>query len=264
VKHQDIYKVIIIDDCSTDGKVSEALRQLKEMASPVLRVVKNDENIGYLKTVNNGMRMSRNDIILLNSDTIVTDSWAAKMRAGAYSRDNIATVTPFTNNGGACSIPDFYVANPLPDGVTVDDLARCVERCSFRRYPEIVTAVGFCMYVRRNVIDDLGVFDESISKLGYGEEDEFSIRAKRKGYVNVLCDDTFVFHKGNASFGTARDELMEINHKALSMYYPELWPAIAHFKSSNPLKELQENVRRQLAQLNSRGKQGSASEPRAS
>ncbi len=64
--------------------------------------------------------MTEKDIILLNSDTIVTPGWARKIRACAYSRHYIATVTPFTNNGTECSIPEFGQNNEVPTGFTID------------------------------------------------------------------------------------------------------------------------------------------------
>ncbi|EQD51719.1 family 2 glycosyl transferase, partial [mine drainage metagenome] len=167
--------------------------------------------------------MTKKDVILLNTDTVVTPGWARKMRACAYSDDRIATVTPFTNNGRMCSVPEFLGNNEIPEGFTVETFAECVENASSNCYPELVTAVGFCMYIRRSVIDEIGYFDDINFEMGYGEEVDFSFRATCKGYKNVLCDNTFVFHKGRASFLDTQDALMEKNHKVLAGKYPELW-----------------------------------------
>jgi GT2 family glycosyltransferase len=246
LKHQDVYRVILLDDCSPDVKMRELLVLLKNHEQDKLKVELNSQNLGYLNTVNKGMRMTGNDVILLNTDTIVTSGWARKMRACAYSYNRIATVTPFTNNGRMCSVPNFLQDNDIPDGFTVDSFAGCVEKASTNSYPELVTAVGFCMYIRRSIIDEIGYFDEVNFGKGYGEEVDFSFRATNKGYKNVLCDNTFVFHKGRASFLDTQSDMMEKNHIFLSKKYPKFWADIALFERSNPLKGLHHRLKREM------------------
>lgn len=247
---QDVYGIILLDDCSTDTKVKDLLGTLKLHEREAFRIESNPKNLGYVKTANEGMRMAKNDVILLNTDTVVTVGWARKMRACAYSNDRIATVTPFTNNGGMCSVPEFLENNKIPEGFTVGSFAECVENASSNRYPELVTAVGFCMYIRRNVIDEIGYFDEVNFETGYGEEVDFSFRASRRGYKNVLCDNTFVFHRGRASFLDTQDTVMERHHRVLRKKYPELWGALRLFERSNPLKS---NHDRLISEMKARG-----------
>lgn len=249
-KYQDIYNIVLIDDCSTDKRVKELLRTLKEHECERFRIIENEENVGYVKTVNKGMKMSKSDILLLNTDTIVTKGFARKMRACAYSHNSIATVTPFTNNGMMVSIPEFLKNNDIPEGFTIESFAECVEISSFSQYPELVTAVGFCMYIKRDVIDEIGYFDEVNFEKGYGEEGDFSARAIGKGYKNVLCDNTFIFHKGRASFLDRQDALLQRNHKVLGRMHPGFWPAIARFEKLKPLKELHNNLKLQMARWN--------------
>ena len=245
-KYQDIYRIILLDDCSTDTRVKELLQSLKEHEQERFRIEANPQNLGYLKTVNNGMKMAKNDVILLNTDTVVTSGWARKMRTCAYSNDKIATVTPFTNNGRSCSVPEFLENNEIPEGFTVDSFAECVEKASSNCYPELVTAVGFCMYIRRSVIDEIGYFDDVNFELGYGEEVDFSFRAACRGYKNVLCDNTFVFHKGAASFLDTQSALLEKNNKLVAEKYPEFWAALMLFEQSNPLKGLHDKLKREM------------------
>jgi O-antigen biosynthesis protein len=252
--YQDIYRIILLDDSSTDTRVKDLLRILKEHEQERFRIEENPQNLGYLKTVNKGMRMTKNDVILLNTDTVVTRGWARKMRACAYSDDRIATVTPFTNNGRMCSVPEFLENNAIPKGFTVDSFAECVENASSNRYPELVTAVGFCMYIRRSVLDEVGYFDDVNFEMGYGEEVDFSFRATCRGYKNVLCDNTFVFHRGRASFLDMQDAVMEKNHKVLAEKYPDLWAAIALFERSNPLKGLHNRLKKEMKAWNFQGR----------
>lgn len=245
--HQDIYRVTLIDDCSTDSRVRLLVEALERQQCPGFALLRNERNLGYLRTANRALAMTKGDVLLLNSDTIVTSGWARKMRDCAYSRDRVATVTPFTNSGNEVSIPMAGRNNEIPRGFTVDSFADLVERSSSRRYPELITAVGFCMYVRRAVIDEIGYFDPVNYGTGYGEENDFSIRATHKGYVNLLCDDTFVYHKVGASFKRRRNLLIERGRVALARMYPDFWPAVNAFRQSDPLRDLRDNIRRAIA-----------------
>lgn len=245
-KHWDNFRVILINDCSTDARISDLFSKLQAFKSDKLVLLENEENLGFVKTVNRGMKYSKNDVILLNSDTIVTSGWAKKLHRCAYSNKDIATVTPFTNNGTICSVPSFCEENDIPAGFTIDSFAEFIEKISFGKYPEIPTAVGFCMYIKREALERIGYFDgESFGK-GYGEENDFCMRAKDYGYKHVLCDDTFVFHKGEGSFSARKAELCRKNLEVLSQKHPEYLPIVHEYIQSNPLVELHENIRQRM------------------
>jgi GT2 family glycosyltransferase/glycosyltransferase involved in cell wall biosynthesis/SAM-dependent methyltransferase len=246
LKHRDIYRIVLVNDCSTDERIPALLETIRLLDSPAVRVITNPENRGFVRSVNAGMRFSNNDVILLNSDTIVTEGWADKIRTCAYSAPDIATVTPFTNNGTICSIPEFCRENRVPQGFTIDGFGRFVEELSFRHYPSIPTAVGFCMFIRRNVLVSLGFFDEDAFDWGYCEENDFCMRAKRAGYTNRLCDDTFVYHKGESSFCGTRSQRLEKNQEILSGRYPEYLPLVRQFCARDPLLHQREYFRVKL------------------
>ena len=143
-----------------------------------------------------GMADSTRDVVLLNSDTEVTAGWLGKLQAAAYSSPAVATVTPFSNNATLVSLPRSFEVNAIPTGHDVDSFAALVERASRREYPRIPTGVGLCLYIKRKALDALGLFDEGRFGLGYGEENDFCLRALAAGYVHVLDDATFIFHAG--------------------------------------------------------------------
>jgi len=243
LKHQDVYRIILINDCSADKRIKELFNTLRKYRCKKLEIVENKENLGYLKTANIGMKMSKKDVILLNSDTIVTTGWAKKLNQCAYSRHCIGIVTPFSNNGVECSIPEPSQDNEIPEGFSIESFAELVEKCSLNRYPELVTSVGFCMYIRRSVIDEIGYLDEKNFGLGFGEENDFSMRASRIGYKSVLCDNTFIFHKGAASFSTRRNALIQKSAKVLDQMYPDFWPAMHLFWQTKPLQVFRDNIK---------------------
>lgn len=193
--HQQV-GVIVIDDASTDPAIAE----LMEVLPPEWVRVRNDANLGFVATTNLGLALAtRADVILLNSDTVVTRGWLEAMLACAASDDRIASVTPLTNHGEIASIPEFCRPNPWPD--QPERWARACRESGSPEYPQVPTAVGFCMYLRRACIDAIGGFDEPAFGRGYGEENDWCCRASAAGWRHVLCDDAFVAHQGGASFG---------------------------------------------------------------
>ncbi|MGG4126632.1 glycosyltransferase [Paenibacillus illinoisensis] len=242
LKYTDLERnrIIIINDCSPDSGVNEFLDKISDERTLVLQ---NDVNLGFVGTVNRGMALSDSDVVLLNSDTIVTEKWLNKLVEVAYTEEDIATVTPLTNNGTICSVPNFLEDNNLPEGYTIDSFARLIERISYRDFPVIPTAVGFCMYIKRSVLNEVGLFDEENFGKGYGEENDFCCRVIEHGYKNVLDDHTFIYHKGSMSFQGEKLELSKRNLKVLNSLYPYYDKLIQDFIIKNPLKFIHENIK---------------------
>lgn len=193
--HQQV-GVIVIDDASTDPAIAE----LMEVLPPDWVRVRNEANLGFVATANLGLALAtRADVILLNSDTVVTRGWLEALLACAASDERIASVTPLTNHGEIASIPEFCRPNSWPD--QPERWARACRESGSPEYPEVPTAVGFCMYLRRACIDAIGGFDERAFGRGYGEENDWCCRASAAGWRHVLCDHAFVAHRGGASFG---------------------------------------------------------------
>jgi len=271
------WRLIIVDDASTDAALVEHLRQCAA-DQPRIELLRNERNLGFVATANRGMRaavepnaqgkpsdasdaraVSRSsvepddadrgeptwhDVILLNSDTIVPENFIEKLMACAYAKGRPpAVVSPFTNNGTICSIPEFCQDNVLPGDMAFDEYAEFVAAISLRRRPELVTAVGFCMYIPQAVVRRIGYFDEASFGRGFGEENDFCERAKAAGFEIRLCDDLFVAHLGSASFGKEASELQRINSRTLDRLHPRYFADVAAFCQSNPLRELQANVR---------------------
>ncbi|MFK4472286.1 GT2 family glycosyltransferase [Paenibacillus sp. RC73] len=233
-------RVVIINDCSPDPKVNEYLDTLDKQEG--LIILQNEENLGFVGTVNRGMSFSQEDVVLLNSDTVVTAGWLEKIKEVAYSDKSIATVTPLTNNGSICSVPKFLEDNSIPEGYTVESFAHFIENISLKEYPEIPTAVGFCMYIKRVIIDEVGLFDQETFGKGYAEENDFCCRVIEHGYKNVLDDHTFIYHKGSMSFKGDKLALLNKNLKTLNARYPYYDKNVHDFIVENPLKRIHENI----------------------
>ena len=201
--------LILIDDKSTDKRVKKYIKEfVKKNSDKNIDFLCNEENLGFVKTVNKGMKHSKNDVLLLNSDTVVSPNWLEKIKKCAYSADDVATVTPLSNNATLVSVPICLQRNEI-DGIDIKEYNDILEKLSTHNYQELPTAHGFCMFIKRSVLDNIGYFDDETYGRGYGEETDFSYRCLDYGYRHLLCDDTIVYHKESQSFNSERDKVIE-------------------------------------------------------
>lgn len=235
-------RLILINDKSSDERISKLLKRYKKEHNDFI-VIENEVNKGFVGTVNVGMKLSKaNDVLLLNSDTIVTPHWLDNIKNCAYSGEDIATVTPLSNNATMASVPIPFVKNELVEGYSVDDMARIVEECSYRDYPDLPTGHGFCLYIKREVLNKIGFFDEETFGKGYGEENDFCFRCLDIGYRNVLCDDVYIYHKESQSFSDTKIELMKNGGEKLQSRYPEYKKRLDEWCRSFPIRYIGQNV----------------------
>lgn len=242
-KNTDLKKnrLILINDKSSDERMRPYLDSQKKEN---VIVIHNEENQGFSGNINIGMAQSEeNDVILLNSDTILTKGWVEKMVECAYANPSTGTVTPLSNNATLCSVPEFCEENRLPEGMTVEEAGELIERISFKRYPVITVAHGFCMLIKREVIKKIGNFDAATFEKGYGEENDFCNRAMQLGYQNVMCDNTYIYHSGTKSFlSKEKEERILAHDKILRERYPDLMQRNAEYCAYNPNKDICDNV----------------------
>ena len=201
------YRLILVDD----GSLPETRDYLVEFASQhECTLLRNETARGYTCAANQGMQTAQGDFaVLLNSDTIVTSGWLDKLTACALSDDKIGIVGPLSNTASWQSIPLItengdWAMNPLPANLTVDEMGILVEAGSARLYPEMKLLNGFCLFIRRAVREQIGLFDEEHFGAGYGEEDDYCLRARAAGWKLALADDTYIYHAQSKSYSTER------------------------------------------------------------
>ena len=237
------YRLVLIDDASTDPAIGRYFAELEERKLPHVLLLRNDANRGFTGTANRGMRageQERRDVVLLNSDTVVTRGWLAALLRCAHSSPHIGTVTPFSNNAEIASLPRFCEDNRWPEGQDPEPLRAALARAAVPTWPELPTGVGFCMLIRRGLIDGIGYFDEAAFGRGYGEENDFCVRGFRAGYRNVLCDDAFVLHLGARSFESAKAELARTNLAVLQQRHPHYDAMVRDFIARDPLRPIRD------------------------
>jgi GT2 family glycosyltransferase len=225
--------ILLIDDASTDERIRPLLKSWSDEAKPFRQLVLQPENRGFVATANHGMRLAGKDLVLLNSDTEVTPGWLQSLADCLRSDPSIATATPWSNNGEIVSIPEFCVSNRVPENPGA--VAARIKSCGQPVYPDMPTAVGFCMAISQRVIERIGLFDEVTFGRGYGEENDFCQRAEQAGFRNVLCDDAYVVHHGGASFGPLGLKPDESSMQRLLAKHPEYLRKVMAFIKADPL-----------------------------
>jgi hypothetical protein len=157
--------IILVDDGS-DLETAEFLRDFVRREGA--RLIRNDVARGYTFAANQGLRCSTAElVVLLNSDTIVTPGWLDRLVACAQSDSRIGLVGPLSNAASWQSIPDLtdpdgdWAENTLPPGLPPHEMGRLVGLFSGRIYPRLPFLNGFCLMVRRQVLDQVGLFDEA-------------------------------------------------------------------------------------------------------
>ena len=237
------YRLVLIDDASTDPAIGRYFAELEERGLPHVVLLRNETNRGFTGTANRGMRLGeedRHDVVLLNSDTVVTTGWLAALLRCAHSSPHIGTVTPFSNNAEIASLPRFCEDNRWPDGQDPEPLRAALARAAVPTWPELPTGVGFCMLISRALIEGIGYFDEAAFGRGYGEENDFCVRGFRAGYRNVLCDDALVLHVGARSFESGKEELARRNLAVLQQRHPHYDAMVRDFIARDPLRPIRD------------------------
>lgn len=243
--------VIVIDDASPEPEITGYLRSLRERDERVL-LIENSGNAGFVECANRGMRLNPDhDVILLNSDTEVAGDWIDRLRRAAYREPRIGTVTPFSNSATICSYPRFCVDNPLPADISTAALDRYFATENRDCHQDIPTAIGFCMFMRRDCIEEIGLFDVEQFGRGYGEENDFSMRARAAGWRNVVALDTFVRHDGGVSFGEEKAARVQAAQETLARLHPYYAPLVMSHIEADPA--LPARLRVDLARIRSSG-----------
>jgi O-antigen biosynthesis protein len=246
------HRVLIVNDASTNSKVASMLDQFSrdyaKHGATNVQVRHNAANRGFTWNVNQAIvsLLANEHLLLLNSDTIVTDGWLDEMIATAESDPKIGTVTPFSNNATICSLPDFSREWPVP---SADERRRIAQTLIANRVDaiDLPTAIGFCMLMTRACLEAVGKFDVWNFPRGYGEENDFCMRAAAKGFRNVLCPNAFVAHEGSQSFSDEKHALMREGGERLLSLYPEYNRIVAEWISRDPVKARRDEINAKLS-----------------
>ena len=222
------HSILLMDDASTEEGFAEKIRSILDYM-PNARYVRHSTNIGFVGTCNRAVLeidTTKNDILFLNADAELTEGAIDEMIDCLHLHERIGICCPRSNNATILSFPQerrgrdphqcFMQWNALHDRLP--------------RSTTIPTGVGFCMMVRRDIIERFGLFDPAYGR-GYNEENDFCMRIGRYGYSVVMANHAFVFHYDIPSFApTEKIRLEELHSAVLNERFPEYRRRVGEYK----------------------------------
>ncbi len=225
----------VIEDASPEPELVAALIDLAE--SGQIQLTRQAHNRGFPATANAGIAAAPDaDIVLLNSDTLVPPGWLERLRRAAYAAADTGTATPLSNDASVVSYPAVEGGNSVPNLADTIRLDAVAQRASAGLTADLPVGVGFCLYLRRDCLDQVGPLREDLFAQGYGEENDFCLRARHHGWRHAAALDVFVAHHGGRSFGSARTHLMRRNTAILNRLHPGYDACIAAHLKNDPLR----------------------------
>lgn len=230
IENSDVeYNLIVINDASTDPAISDYLTQLeKEIQGKGLRqvvIIENSKNSGFAASVNAALMVSQNNVVLLNSDTLVPEQWLSRLFYPMTTDRSIASITPLSNAAEICTLSLDLTESQWKRKDIYKRIDQVLSQIAPSKTIAIPTAVGFCMAMSRSAIEDVGFFDDRIFSTMYGEENDWSMRAGAAGYKNVLLPYLYVYHEDGVSVsaraGEARKDQLRLSNEKIELLYPE-------------------------------------------
>jgi len=217
----DRFRLILVDDGSGE-ECRDYLAAFAKAHTNCL-IVRNEQPTGYTRAANRGLSHSTAPwVVLLNSDTVVTPLWLERLLECAGTDPRIGIVGPLSNAASWQSVPvrfdgrGDWALNPLPAGWGPDQMAEVIAEVSQRQFPKVPLINGFCFAIKRSVIEAIGSFDEQAFPQGYGEENDYCLRAMAAGFLPAVADHAYVYHAKSRSYThDRRQALAEIGQAAL-------------------------------------------------
>jgi glycosyltransferase involved in cell wall biosynthesis len=186
-KTQTAYRLILIDN----GSAGEAQRYLENLAkdtSGEVILIRNQENIGYVRAINQGLSRSEAPYVcLMNNDIEVTERWLERMIGFAAAHPEAGLINCQQNHDPSRAYPqdlEAFARTQVLDTGSWMELDHCT---------------GGCLLIKREVLDKIGNLDEAFGR-GHWEDNDFARRAQEAGYRSIRLMDTYVWHDVSSSF----------------------------------------------------------------
>lgn len=239
IRHSDLpYRLVIIEDKSTDERVRPWLRQWVKEQSLAITLIENDLNCGFIDSVNKGFSETEDEtVILLNTDALAPVNWLSRIIRPLVVDTDVASITPMSNDAQILSVPVMGRKNYLEE-----KQAEAIDRMAAKLNPEVVTVdlptgVGYCMAMNAKYLKLVGSFDP-VFKPGYGEEVDWCQKAAALGGRNVGIGNLFVEHRGGESFGSDfKEQQIKSNSEIIDARYNRYHGQVAEFISFDPMSE---------------------------
>ena len=209
--------ILLINDCGPEADDLERRIMHLTEGDPRFRYERNATNLGFVGTCNRAAEIdgTDNDLLFLNSDTVVTSGFLEEMLTVLYCYERHGCVCPRSNSASIASVPFMPLWPDEPkDPAEAFEVYQQI-RDLLPRFHVAPVAVGFCILIRRELVANFGLFDPMFG-LGYSEENDFCSRINRYGFSSIISNWSFVFHLEGRSFTEdQRSRLVETNEQKM-------------------------------------------------
>lgn len=219
------FRVILIDDASDQETSGYLTRFCAETEHSILH--RNQETLGFTKSLNLGIGLTTSGYIFsVNSDVILTENWDLKLIRALAANERAALSSPLSNAALYQSVPrshnpdGTYCINSLPPCFDLQQFSSAVAKDFEGQIVSVPILNGFCLCIKRSLIEAIGLFDEVNFPIGYGEETDFCLRAVQRGHLAGIVLDAYVYHHKTRSFSSEeRNSLSKAGRDALNRKY---------------------------------------------
>lgn len=211
------FEVILVDNASTDGSPGE----IKKSFSKV-HLIKNKTNSGVAGGRNIGIKYANENtnyksLLFIDDDVVVEKKFLSELIKSCEVDKNAGIITPkcytmkqpdIIGYAGGMSVNLFTGA--------IDDIGGGEKDQGQFDEPGYVPSAGGILLVKKEVIDEVGMFDENFNPYGW-EDVDFSIRSKKKGFEIFYNPKAVVYHKGGKK--NRRDNIREYEFSKMKNYF---------------------------------------------
>jgi len=227
-------EVFVVDNNSVDGSVT-----LIREKFPQINLIVNKTNTGFSVANNQAIRLAKGEyILLLNPDTVVQEDTFTRILAFMDAHPEAGGLGVKMLDGQGNFAPESKRGLPTPEVAfyKMFGFSRFFPKSKrFGKYhlsylpedqlSEIDVISGAFMLIRKSVLDQIGLLDETFFM--YGEDIDLSYRIKKAGYKNYYFPDTQIIHYKGESTKRSSLNYVVIFYKAMAIFSKK------HFSGSN-------------------------------
>lgn len=227
-------QILLINDMGPEWKKLEDLISLTINGNPMFKYEKNPCNIGFSETCNRAVKeldKTQNDILLLKSDTSITEGSLEEMIQVLYLNEKHGAVCPRSNNATLSTVP--FKSN-LERNITFKESHYIYQQIKklLPRQAIVPTGAGVALLIKRELIDCFGLFD-NIYALGNYEENDFCQRINRYGYNIVMANYAYIYNYGTKDIDVQKKILYKEYEKKLIERYPYFQKIVQDYLYNN-------------------------------
>lgn len=227
------FELIVVNDGSEDVGINDYLKLLS--SEKQITLICNNENQGPVWSANRGMALHPDrDVVLLESGVEVNGFWLDRMQRCAYSENSVGTVSPFSNCTAICRYPKHAASGVASSDPKLPELDQLFSTANARQYLSIPVATNACTYIKRNCLEQTGLFD---AVRFHNSEDalvDFSLRSRDAGLKHLLCGDVYVFAGSRMPANVNEVGSDNEDGKVLSRLYPKFAELLREHNEVDP------------------------------